>query len=115
MDRVVRAFPILPGKEDALREFARELESNPERAAALYGRYGIHRETWHLQHTEHGAVVIAVTEASELAKAAEDYGASEDEGDRWFKDSVREVTGIDPDSQPLGPPTQPIFDWRANA
>lgn len=30
--------------------------------------------------------------------------------DRWFKDSIHALTGIHPDREPLGPPTELVFD-----
>jgi hypothetical protein len=70
------------------------------------------RESWHLQHTEHGSWVIGVTEILEDPETkVQAYASSERPFDRWFKDQVQELTGIDPDVEPLGPPTETIFDW----
>jgi hypothetical protein len=58
-------------------------------------------------------IVIGVTEAPRLRKAARRYAASADETDVWFKRKVLELSGIDPDREPLGPPTETVFDWSA--
>jgi hypothetical protein len=113
MPLVVRAFPVLPGKEDKIREFAAELAGARRReAASFYRSFGVTRESWHLQRTEHGSWVIGVTEIEEDPQIkAQAYATSERPFDRWFKDQVQELTGINPDVEPLGPPTETIFDW----
>lgn len=74
MPLVVRAFPILPGKEEQLREFAAEMAgARRSEASAFYRSFGVTRESWHLQQTEQGA--------------------------------------INPDIEPLGPPTHTLFEW----
>ncbi|HXU46083.1 MAG TPA: hypothetical protein VN783_11205 [Thermoanaerobaculia bacterium] len=113
MPLVVRAFPVLPGKEEDLRAFASELTGSrrPE-AAEFFGIFGVRHESWHLQQTPNGALVIAVTDlADDPQKAAQAYAGSERPFDRWFKEQVYSLSGINPDLEPLGPPTEPIFDW----
>lgn len=114
MPFVVRAFPLLPGKEEELRQFAAEL-SGPRRAEAaeFYGSFSVPRESWHLQQTPNGALVIGVTEVGEVEATAQKYAASNRPFDRWFKDQVKRLTGIDPDSEPLGPPTEEVFSFDA--
>lgn len=115
MPFVVRAFPLLPGKEEELRQFAAEL-SRPRRAEAgeFYGSFAVAHESWHLQQTPNGALVICVTELGEPVEAtAQKYAASNRPFDRWFKDQVKRLTGIDPDSEPLGPPTEEVFSFDA--
>jgi hypothetical protein len=113
MSLVVRAFPVLPGKEEAVRQFADALAgSQQQETSAFFRRFGIRRESWHLQHTPHGVWVIAVTEMADAPEAiATAYAASQHPFDRWCKDQVCEVCGVDPDEEPLGPPTEPIFSW----
>ncbi|MGH9363460.1 MAG: hypothetical protein ACRD2T_16240 [Thermoanaerobaculia bacterium] len=115
MPLVVRAFPLLPGKEEELQQFAAELSgARGAETATFYDSFSVSRETWHLQQTDHGALVIGVTEVAEpVQEIAQEYAASQRAFDRWFKDKVRELTGIDPDTQPLGPPAEQIFEFRA--
>ena len=113
MQLLVRAFPVLPGKEGQLQQFADELKTT--RADALqdfHQQLGVSRETWHLQQTPHGPWVIAVTEISgkPIESAGNDYAASNFEFAMWFKDQVNQLSGIDPAAAPLGPPTTCIFD-----
>ena len=113
MPLVVRAFPVLPGKDEQLRRFAAELAGDRRsEAAEFYRSFGVTRESWHLQHTEQGYWVIGVTDVSDdLEGRAQAYASSRRPFDRWFKDQVLEISGIDPDVEPLGPPTQTLFEW----
>lgn len=112
MPLIVRAFPVLPGKEEDVRKLGAEM-GGPRRgeAAEFFGSFGVVRESWHYQETPHGPLVIAVTEIDDDPQAkAQEYAQSERPFDRWFKDQVRNLTGIDPAMQPLGPPSEVIFD-----
>jgi hypothetical protein len=112
MSLVVRAFPVAPGKEAQLRQLAVELQTRrAAQASEFFGRYGVGRESWHIQTTPHGTWIIGVTElGEEVQAAAAEYAASEHPFDRWFKNQVHGISGINPDEQPLGPPTECIFD-----
>jgi hypothetical protein len=115
MAMIVRAFPVLPGKEQAARDFAALVgDSRRDEAAAFYKRYGVTRESWHLQKTQQGAFIIVVTElgaSPPVQTQAQAYASSQGSFDRWFKDNVRELCGVNADEQPLGPPTETLFDW----
>jgi hypothetical protein len=113
MQLLVRAFPVLAGKEMQLRQFAHEIQTNRSGDVAdFYRRLGVARESWHLQETPHGSWVICVTQIPDkpIEVAGQDYAASRHGFDRWFKDQVMLVSGVNPEIMPLGPPTQCIFD-----
>jgi uncharacterized damage-inducible protein DinB len=114
MAYVVRAFPLLEGKEDEVRELARAMAG--ERAAeaqAFYASFGVRHESWHLQRTAHGSWVIAVSDIDEPDQRAAQYAASADDFARWFKGRVMALSGIDAESQPLGPPTETVLSISA--
>ena len=117
MNLVVRAFPVVPGREAEVRALAQRLRDDAGEALAFFARYGIAHESWHLQTTPHGSWVIAVTQVADrvLGEAAQEFSDSEHPFDRWFKDQVYRVSGINPDEQPLGPPTTLLFDTRTLA
>lgn len=114
MQRVVRAFPVLPGKEPCLQDMVRQLAGERAKEAAdFFKRFGVTHESWHAQETPAGTWVIGVTEISDIPVdvAAAGYARSEQAFDTWFKEKVREISGIDPNTTPQGPPTQCIFSW----
>ncbi len=110
MSLVVRAFPVLEGKESVVRSFAKSLATDRAREAAqFYARFGVRYESWHLQETPSGLWVIAVTDVDAPTERAEQYLSSSHEFDEWFKAQVLALSGVDPTTQPLGPPTEEIF------
>jgi hypothetical protein len=113
---LVRAFPVLPGKEGQVRELAEEVQGERRfQADEFYHRLGILRETWHLQQTEAGPMVIVCTEVANLEEATQAYAASQHPFDTWLKSRVRTLCGIDPNQQPAGPWTEQVFEWSEAA
>ena len=118
MDLVVRAFPVLSGKEAEMRQFARDLQTTRgDEAVSFYSSLGIGHESWHVQAHPEGLWVIVITEfsAKGATAAADEYAGSHDGFASWFKERVRSVTGIDPDTMPLGPPTDCVLHLHAGA
>ena len=65
MPHVVRAFPLRGSVAD-LQAFAQALAGlRAVDAGRFYRHYGVERESWHLQFTDHGPWVIAVTELAD--------------------------------------------------
>jgi hypothetical protein len=57
-------------------------------------------------------MVIGVTRlAEDAADAGRRYAASARDFDARFKGEVLRLSGVNPDTQPLGPPTTPVFLW----
>lgn len=117
MPLIVRAFPVLQGKEEDIRRLAADMAGpRREEAREFYRSFGVVRESWHYQETPHGPMVIGVTEVDgDVSAIAQEYAASSRPFDRWFKDQVKNLSGIDPDVQPLGPPSEVIFDTQGEA
>ena len=114
MALVVRAFPVLPGKEEDVRRLSHSLAT--ERAggiARFFAAFGVRHESWHLQETPHGPWVIVVSDIDEPDARGQQYSAALGEFEAWFKGRVLELSGIDPTVQPLGPPTETVFSWPA--
>ena len=106
---IVRAFPVR--SRDAVAEFAEEMRERAAEARRFYESYGIARETWFFQRWNYGDIVIGVTHAEEPSMSrAQQYAASREAFTSWFKQRVHDVTGIDPNIEPLGPPTDQVFD-----
>ena len=114
MPLLVRAFPVLPGRESDLVAFAQELTARRQETDAFYSAYGVVRESWHEQRIDDRMWIIGVTEFSDASPAVqgERYRASTTAFDTWFKSQILEITGIDPDAVPLGPRARCLYDWR---
>jgi hypothetical protein len=69
------------------------------------------RESWHLQETTAGDLVVCCTDIGDAKTAAPAYAAAEGQFEAWFKGQVLELCGIDANRQPLGPDTRMVFDW----
>ena len=116
--RVVRAYPMLPRYEAEIRRLAHDLTVPRARDKDdFYLRMGVARETWHLQETSLGHWVIVVTDMAgkQVDTVAREYASSAKDFDRWFKEQVMLITGIDPTITPLGPPTEELFDSSSKA
>jgi hypothetical protein len=111
MPAIAFTVPIVPGKEEADRQWLQEMEG-PRREEYLRSRQrvGVSREVvWH-QATPQGTVAIVYMELDDPQRMFEGLGSSNDPFDRWFREKAQEVHGIDL-SQPLpGGPPQMVFD-----
>ena len=58
-----------------------------------------------------GAQVVVVTEVDDLEPAARMYADAQQPFQRWFKEQVLRISAIGPETDPLGPPSTPIFTW----
>lgn len=114
MSLSLRVFPLLPGKELDFHRFCEELAGpRAEQARDFFGRFGVVRETWMLQHTASGSQIAVCSQVEQrLLERAADYGASQHEFDQWFKRQIESLSGIDVNQAPLGPPTELAFDWN---
>jgi hypothetical protein len=112
MQQVVRAFPILSGREEEMTQFLEELRNKRKAETdAFYRRYGVNRETAYLQKADSGAILIVVTDIDEPDKNFTEYGASLDQFEAWFKDRVESFSGINLNRTPRGPEAQRLHDW----
>ena len=105
-----RIYPLT--SREALDEFADELRSRSRETHAFYEGFGVPREVWFAQETDYGPVVIGVTALKQPERTSE-YAATDEPFATWFKQRVIEVTGVDPNVTPLGPPSEQVFDFRA--
>jgi hypothetical protein len=111
MPVVIRAFPIRR-PHDEVAAFAATL--NGERKVdtdRFYRQFGVSHESWYLQDTANGPLLIGLTVVDDPQEAAPRYAGSSAEFDAWFKERILHLTGIDVNKEPLGPPTTQVFDW----
>ena len=114
MDRVCFALPVLEGKTGDARAFFEELETQRKDAyAASERRINITKESWYLQHSPQGDLLIAYIESPNFAEALSKFSQSHDEFDQWFKGRVAEVTGVDLNNPPPGPLSEQLSSYEA--
>jgi hypothetical protein len=107
------AFPVLPGKEDAIRSFTKEVfGSRLEQFNAQQAKAGITRETWTLQQTPMGSLVLVWFEG-DVEKAFADLATDTDEFSTWFRAQVKDSTGVDFAAPDDSPPPEVLTDWSA--
>jgi hypothetical protein len=111
MEQALFALPILPGKTEAARAFLQELGGPRKQDLAECGQgVGLIKETWAIQQTPQGDLFVAYLAGENLARAFEQFAASQTEFDRWFKQRVQETTGADLNTPPAGPISQILAD-----
>jgi len=109
---VVRAFPVLPSKEQDVEAFAREL-SGPRQAKVreFYDSYGVKRETWHFQPVPAGRKSSLSPRSRTSFRRQGLTPMRSSHFHRWFKDEVLRISGVNPNVDLLGPPSVQVFAW----
>jgi hypothetical protein len=101
MDQISLVLPILPGKTDDARMFQRQLDTDRK---ADYDRserrIGITKEVWYIASLPAGDVLVAYMESNDFDRALQQFVASHDEFDQWFKRRLADVTGVDMNNLP---------------
>jgi hypothetical protein len=96
VDQVCLVIPIYEDKIDVAREFMRELEQERKGDyAASEQRIGIDKEVWYLAAVPGGTQFVAYMETLDFVNALGMFSQSRDPFDLWFKDRLREATGLD--------------------
>ena len=96
MQQLCYALPIEPGKIDAARAFGADLAgTRREEHAAFQRRTGIMRESWYLQRTAHGHLLLLYLESHDLHHTLQALATPGGPYDRWFKARVAEIVGVD--------------------
>jgi hypothetical protein len=105
------AFPILSGKEQEGRDFAAACVG--ERRKGFEDQLvkgGVTRETWSLQETPMGSLMLVWFEAPDVEKAFTELATSDDEFTIRFRGQVKDLTGVDLGAPPEGPPPDLLVD-----
>jgi hypothetical protein len=107
------AFPVLPGKEDAARAFAKEAAGpRADQFAAQQAQADLTRETWSFQQTPMGSFVLVWFEGN-VEKAFADIATDTGEFATWMKEQILDVTGVDMAAESDDPQPEIILDWSA--
>ena len=106
------AFPLLPGKSETDRDAMLSCwhGDRHDDYVASRQRLGITRESVWMQPTPAGDVVVVHLEARDIDGALHGMATSEEPFDRWFREHVKDVHGVDV-AEPL-PPLEQILDFR---
>ena len=105
------AVPIQPGKLENWKRFIAELDG-PRRSEheASRRRMGIRRESAWLQ--EDPPMAIVQIDADDPARASRELAKSDDPFDRWFREQVMDIHGLDFSKAAGVPPNQLLLDYR---
>jgi hypothetical protein len=114
MDQTLFTLPILTGKTEAARAFLLELESERKgQFAASQERLRLYKEVWAVQQLPQGDFFVVYFRGDDISQAFQQFAASQDEFDVWFKQQVQETTGADLNTPPPGPMSEILSDYEA--
>jgi hypothetical protein len=113
MTSVSLALPIRPDKIEQARRWGEDKRAS-RRADGIESnrRIGMTRENWYLQLTPDGALLIFTGESPDLSAAFASYAASDGQFERWEKQTLQELTGVDLDRLLDMPMPGTLMDWR---
>ncbi|MDQ4036794.1 MAG: hypothetical protein M3313_00200 [Actinomycetota bacterium] len=105
--------PLLPGKTETDRAAMTSCWRGERNGAYEESRkrLGITREAVWIQATPQGDVAVVYVESDDVEAAYKDMAVSQEPFDRWFRDHVLDVHGIDM-ADGLAPSEQ-VMDYRA--
>jgi hypothetical protein len=101
MDHICLTFPVLAGQAEAARSFMGELEdSQRDSYAESDRRIGIEKELWFISDLGEQELLVAYMESGDFGRAFEQFVASREPFDLWFKEQFANVTGLDLNDPP---------------
>jgi hypothetical protein len=113
MASVSLAFPIRAHKLEQARRWAEE-KRGPRREEGIQSnrRIGMTRESWYLQQTPDGALLLFSGESPDLPAAFAAYATADGSFERWEKQAIEDLTGVDLDRLLDMPMPETLVDWR---
>ena len=109
MATLALALPCLPGGADQARKLAAACRDRRAEFTDFHHRVGLSAERWYLQDTPQGTLILLVLEGDPQGAVGK-LAASDHPFDRWFREQVRAIHGVD-FSQPLpGPLPEQVFE-----
>ena len=101
MDHTCIVVPVKPGKEEALRDFYREIEGpRHEDYDHSEQRLAISKEVAFSAKTDGATVAVIYIESEDFERAFGQFVQSQDEFDLWFKKQVLDISGLDLNNPP---------------
>ena len=106
-------FPVLPGKDDVARSFGKELGGpRLDQFKAQQERADVTRETWTLQQTTTGNVILVWFDG-DIEKAFTNLAVDEGEFVTWFRAQVLDISGVNLAAPDDSPSPEVVLDWTA--
>jgi hypothetical protein len=101
MDHICLTIPVLAGQGQAARSFMADLEGAQRDAyAESEQRIGIDKELWFISDLGDQELLVAYMESGDFGRAFEQFVASRDPFDMWFKEQLANATGLDLNNPP---------------
>ena len=115
MHALACVLPILPGKQEEWRRFCQVLLGSRRGAyEESRRRLGITRELAWLSAALQGDLAIVYLEAEHAEQVLPLLVASDLPFDRWFRQQLLELHGLDVTQPQAAPPKELIFVWQAS-
>lgn len=108
-------LPLLPGRSEAWRRFQQELqESRRADFESVCRRWGIRRlEVWLASSGSGDMVLVQIALVTDVADVEQRFASSQQPFDRWIKERVRELHGMDLNDGIARYQAEPIRVWSA--
>jgi hypothetical protein len=100
MDHICLVVPVKPGKEEALRNFYREVEARHDEYDRSEQRLGITKEVAWSARMNGGTAAVIYIESDNFESAFSKFVGSQEDFDLWFKGQVLEISGLDLNKPP---------------
>jgi hypothetical protein len=105
--------PILPEKGEAWRRFYQELSgSRRTEYERSRRRLGITRECVWVSQTPQREIAIVSIETEDPEQVISQVATSDLPFDRWFRQQMKELHGLDVTQPKAAPPKELIFTWQ---
>lgn len=104
------AVPVPDGKVPALEAHILEARGRDDFDSTLRG-FGIEHESWHVQETPGGTLLILVFQCDDPPAMMQAFGASDAPLPTLQRAFLKEALGMDLTEPPPGPPPRIIFNW----
>ena len=122
MSGIVMSNPIAPDKVEAWRRFCQELGgARRQTYEASRRRLGITRERLGLVETPFGSAALTTIDARDLAQALGQIMTSVLPFDRWYRERIQELQGVEQtgygllsERPPLSQDQELLFEWTSD-
>jgi hypothetical protein len=96
MSSISFVIPVLPGKEQADREWMAAMEgARRDEYLSAWKNAGVTRHAVWQQQTAGGTVDVVYLEADDISAAMQSITTSDEPFQRWFREQVLDVHGVD--------------------